>query len=46
MRHGSAGGKGGQRFRVNNFENDKMKIKLKDHSNLHISDKMIKYNCK
>lgn len=32
--------------RINDFESDKMKIKPKDQSNLHISNKVIKYNCK
>ena len=43
MRHGSSRG---QRLRVNDLESDKMKIKLKNHFNLHSSDKMIKNNCK
>lgn len=43
VRHGSARG---QRLGVDDFKSDKMKIKLKNYSNLHISDKMFKNNCK
>ena len=32
--------------RINDFETEKMKIKPKDLSNLPISSKVIKYNCK
>lgn len=31
---------------INDFETEKMKIKPKDPSNLPISSKVIKYNCK